>query len=389
MTSLRVRVYNVRFGDAVLISIPERDGAREVTRHLLIDMGNVLSTSGGDDAVFEPVMRDILEVLDGAPLSLYVMTHEHLDHVQGLLYASEQLELELPGTERSWLTASSALDYYESHPDAKRALDIASRNYEAVRLHFAANKEDELPTAVRAMLANNDALMKATGSSKTAQCVDFLRRLTPNTTYVHRQNGSVPPHPLREAELEVWAPEEDTSAYYGRFDPSRLRPLEIDPDHSKGIPIPPPGVDAGAFYNLVELRRGGHSDNLLAIDKAANNTSVVLALEWRGWRLLFPGDAEERSWQTMEAAQVLKPVHFYKVGHHGSHNGTPSEEILEKILPARPPDDRPRRAVVSTCSGTYNNVPDDATLERLGSRCSVHSTMGLEDGEYVDIEFEG
>jgi hypothetical protein len=54
-------------------------------------------------------------------------------------------------------------------------------------------------------------------------------------------------------------------------------------------------VDAGAFYDLVESRRRGFEDNLLAIDAANNNTSVVLLLEWRGWRLLFPGDAEVRS----------------------------------------------------------------------------------------------
>ena len=29
--------------------------------------------------------------------------------------------------------------------------------------------------------------------------------------------------------------------------------------------------------------------NALTIDKAKNNTSLVFMLEWRGWRLLFPG----------------------------------------------------------------------------------------------------
>lgn len=389
MNALRVRVYNVRFGDAILISIPERDGESDTTRHLLIDVGNVLSTSGGDDDVFEPVVRDILEVLGGEPLSLYIMTHEHLDHVQGLLYASEQLGLELPGVEHAWLTASSAPDYYDSHPDAKRHVDLASRSYQALRRHLAADEETDLPVAVRAMLANNDARVKEIGSSQTGKCVEFLRNLTPETTYVHRQNGSVAPHPFTETKLEVWAPEEDTSDYYGRFDPSRIQVLEPEDEHSKGDLIPPPGVDAGAFYNLVKSRKRGHLDNLLAIDKAANNTSVVVCLEWRGWRLLFPGDAEERSWQTMDAAQLLKPVHLYKVGHHGSRNGTPSAELLDKILPGEAPDGRPRRAVVSTCPGSYNDVPDGATLEQLSSRCTVHSTVGLEDGSYIDLEFEG
>src|SRR3712207_7480481 len=34
---------------------------------------------------------------------------------------------------------------------------------------------------------------------------------------------------------------------------------------------------------------------------------------------------------------VLEPVHFLKVAHHGSHNGTPDGEILDAILPPRRP----------------------------------------------------
>ena len=47
------------------------------------------------------------------------MTHEHMDHVQGLLYASAKLRLELP-VQRSWLTASAEPGYYTSHPGAER-----------------------------------------------------------------------------------------------------------------------------------------------------------------------------------------------------------------------------------------------------------------------------
>ena len=51
MDTLRVRVYNVQFGDGILVSVPERgaDGTT-VTRHLLIDVGNLPSGTGSDDA---------------------------------------------------------------------------------------------------------------------------------------------------------------------------------------------------------------------------------------------------------------------------------------------------------------------------------------------------
>ena len=163
------------------------------------------------------------------------------------------------------------------------------------------------------------------------------------TTYVHRGVDLRRHAPVPRGAFEVWAPEEDTADYYGRFQPL---------DHG-AVPAVAPAAGAAAraasrrtvrsaatagrrrrrVPDLVESRREGVADNLLAIDKAANNTSVVFALEWRGWRLLFAGDAEKRSWKTMKARSVLKPVHFLKVSHHGSHNGTPADEIFDAILP--------------------------------------------------------
>jgi hypothetical protein len=100
--------------------------------------------------------------------------------------------------------------------------------------------------------------------------------------------------------FEIWGPEQDTSDYY-----QRLLPMALVPGNGMGFVdavtqlAPPRGVDAGAFYDLIEARANGFVDNLLAIDKAANNTSVVFAMEWQGRRLLFPGDAELKSWKTM------------------------------------------------------------------------------------------
>ena len=62
-------------------------------RHILIDVGNVTG-HGGDVDVFKPVLEDIFRELDGQPLDLYVMTHEHMDHVKGLLYAQDKLGLD-------------------------------------------------------------------------------------------------------------------------------------------------------------------------------------------------------------------------------------------------------------------------------------------------------
>ena len=134
----------------------------------------------------------------------------------------------------------------------------------------------------------------------------------------------------------------------------------------------------------------GLGDSMLYIDRAANNASVVFALEWRGWRLAFPGDAELASWTLMKARGVLEPVDFLKVSHHGSHNGTPPDEVLDTVLPERRRGARKRVALVSTWPETYSGVPDEHTLARLRGRVDeIVSTTSVATGDAVTVEFEG
>ncbi len=386
MSPLRVRAYNVLFGDALLVSIPERQGKREVMRHVLIDVGNVLSGPGGKTDVFAPVFADIQKQLRGKPLDLYVMTHEHMDHVKGLLHAATNLGIDLKAN-YAWLTASAEPTYYDTHEDAKKKRLELTTAFEAMARYFAAAPEAQTPW-VWALLANNNP-------RDTGDCVKHLRKVAPaaNTTYVYRGINLDGRHPFTEATVEIWAPEEDTSEYYGRFHPMFLG---LAPDGNPRArprlaqPLPPPGVDAGAFYNLVECRRRGWGANLLTIDQAANNTSVVFCLEWRGWRLLFPGDAEQRSWKTMAREKVLKPVHFLKIGHHGSSNGTPPVELLNEVLPLPASDRKKRQAVLCTCADCYSGVPHDDTLTELRRRCTVRSVQECDDDVcYLDFMFEG
>jgi beta-lactamase superfamily II metal-dependent hydrolase len=372
---LRVRLYNIRFGDAVLVTVPDNG----TTRHILIDVGNVLSGKGGDDAVFKPVVEAIKAELGDKALDLYVMTHEHMDHIQGLPFAKEKAGLELD-VDYAWITASAAPDYYDTHPNARKKKLEADGVYEQIAAYLEATPDPRL----QGLMLNNNP-------RSTADCVAYLRGLANTTTYVHRGAPIDGTHPFEEAKFEVWGPEEDTSSYYRSFQPLALGVNGGEAEAPTVVtPLPPSGVDAGAFYSLVDSRRTGLHDNMLAIDKAANNTSIVFSLEWRGWKLLFPGDAEQESWRMMDEQGVLDPVHLLKIAHHGSWNGTPQGEILDKILPTTPPDDRKRYAVVSTCLDTYNGVPDETTLATLGARAELHSTLDqIPDAGHLDIELPG
>ena len=377
MTALTVVAYNVLFGDAILISIPDYDGRETVMRHVLIDVGNVLGGPRSNAAVFRSIIADINRRLDGRPIDLYVMTHEHMDHVQGLWRAKMDGQ-QLPEIDYAWLTASASKNYYKQFPQADKQRRLHLEAYDRVQ-RIALHRGIAGLAPVKAFLDNNDPI-------RTHDCVTFLRtRARKKTSYVHR--GFTPvagkTHPFSEVKFSIWAPEHDTSSYYGR-----MRPVPPPTEPGQELKAPD-GVEQEAFNALLEFSRTGLGDEMLAIDRAANNTSVVFTIEWRGWRLLFCGDAEVRSWRTMEREKQLRPVHFVKVGHHASHNGTPHEDLLERILPVRRPDSRRRTALVSTCDGTYNGVPDDDTLARLERRVDeLIQTKRVPVGLAVEIPFE-
>jgi len=382
MSALSVVAYNVKFGDAILVAVPERSRGVEAVRHILIDVGNVLAGPGADIAVFSAVMDDVLRRLDGRPLDLYVMTHEHMDHVQGL-WRAHTCGQRLPVIDYAWLTGSSHPRYYRRFPGARKRIQLYRGVYDQIRL--AAAQRGLLSLApVRALLANNDP-------ASTGECVAFLRQIARRKTcYVDREFIPVAGrhHSFREASLSVWAPERDTASYYGQIRPAA--PVLLARGQRVKQVRAPVGVSPDALHALLQFAGSGLGDNMLAIDRAANNTSVVFALQWRGWRLLFAGDAELRSWRAMERAGRLRPIHFLKVGHHASPNGTPPDPLLDAILPMPRQDDRARYALVSACADTYSGVPDEETIARIGRRVDrVYRTSDIEVGKALEIHFDG
>jgi beta-lactamase superfamily II metal-dependent hydrolase len=367
--TLNVYGYNVGFGDGLLLEIP--DGG--TTRWVLIDVGNALSGAGSDSAPLVAAVQDV-QAKTGGHLDLYVMTHEHLDHVQGLLTAQGQgITLQ---ADHVWMTASADPNYYATHPAAhkKLALEAAVRALE--RLHGSS----EVLQGLAGLLAVN--------SGSTVRCVDYLRTIGGGQPpdYLHRESAIDGKHPFTTTTLRILAPEEDTSDYYGParacLDASASGPAA----GARAQPLPPPGVDAGAFYNLVDQMDNGLAESLFQIDAAANNTSLVVEITWRHRRLLFVGDAEQRSWQTMARLGLLRPVDFLKVGHHGSRNATPPPNILEQCLPLARRDQA--QALVSTCLDNYPGVPDPTTLDEIRRRVQVlHSTLDVPAGElYKRVE---
>jgi beta-lactamase superfamily II metal-dependent hydrolase len=363
--NLVVYTYNVLFGDAILVEVP--DGS--VKRFILIDVGNVLSGEGGRNEPLLAAARGIKE-LTGGKIDLYIMTHEHMDHVQGLLYAKNNgCEFQIDNV---WMTVSSDPEYYEKpeHEKARKKRFEMLRSMAAFQDVFAAS---EIPNELKNMLGINNP-------GSTSDCVDCIRKAVPQPQYVYRGFDISGKHPFTEAAIRILAPEEDSSDYYGpvppRFDSG-------GGDSKSGTstyrPEPLPGIDGGAFYGLIDNMNGACAEGIYAIDQAANNTSVVFELTWRGNRLLFTGDAEQKSWQFIDNNNPLQPVDFLKIGHHGSPNAAPAKPILDKILPI----ERKQQAVavVSYFTGTYNGVPDEQALAEIQARTStLYRTFGSTPG---------
>jgi hypothetical protein len=330
--------------------------------------------------------------------------------VQGLAYGDKKVIPDLKAklqTRYSWLTGSAKTGYYDTHLKAKEKRLALEKAYLGIADYLWASPEPANPYVAAMMQINNRALGVKKDIRSTAYCVEYLKKLAmrkQNTCYVHRPRADHPQdalkakHDFRETRLSLWAPEEDTAVYLNKVQPMPLGTAPGPTPRSKPRLIqlePPGGVDAGAFYNLAQARRRTYFDNLLAIDSAENDTSIVLLLEWRGWKLLFTGDAEQESWRMMKKQGVLQSVHFLKVSHHGSFNGMPPGDLLDVVLPGGqkvdPDDGKPRYAVVSTRTGTYSNNPTPETLKKLKERCELYSTeTDLEEGQwYVELEFEG
>jgi hypothetical protein len=90
----------------------------------------------------------------------------------------------------------------------------------------------------------------------------------------------------------------------------------------------------------------------------------------------------------MDCEEVIRPVDFLKVGHHGSHNATPPDEILERLLPADRAGGPRRVALVSTQHDVYNAVPHPPTLDRIRARVEeLVTTQDVAPGGVVEFRF--
>ena len=122
---------------------------------------------------------------------------------------------------------------------------------------------------------------------------------------------------------------------------------------------------AAALEDAVRALCAGASEpdfpaKLSRLDGAMNNFSLILTLEYRGARILLPGDTNRAGYGDIDPAALRAEI--FKVGHHGQIDGA-DEALLDAVRP---------RAVVCCASSDrrYNSAHPDtlALMEARGAK---------------------
>ena len=373
---LRVRMYRVGFGDFFLLSVPSAKGAK----HILIDCGvHAVDLNSIGEAVAQMAEEC------GKHLSLVIMTHRHADHISGFAKCADVFKQIT--VDRVWMP------WFENPDDgaAKKIQANLTALAGQVSQRLAASGESDPQFA--AMVENITGGAAAAGGSSNQQALDvlhggFANKVTPD--YYKAGDTAILPQDLVDAGLsaKILGPPGDTQLIQQMTNTSdQYLASAMQDDGGIAKTFPPafrrntyPG-HAFKFFaaDKVEAMIKGVQPDVLAAraqaaDKTLNNQSLVILFSFAGKNLLFVGDAQWGNWEnflyggafgtsghtkmTDEAAQILKSIDFYKVGHHGSRNATPKDAVAAMM----------RLGCACMCSTqikAYNEVPREPLMQAL------------------------
>ncbi|MDQ5819814.1 MAG: hypothetical protein M3540_00020 [Actinomycetota bacterium] len=423
-TRIRVRSYNVGFGDCFLLSLFYATGD---VRHVLIDFGSTMASRNGPETLL-PVAEKIREHT-GGKLHMVVATHRHADHISGfgkepgaVIKSLEPERVLQPWTEDPELQpdATGPVDVRGDAP-GNRALAARLSDMHAV----AAGVLEQVPRLeesglVTKTIANqlrflgetnlkNEAAVKnlMTMGRKPPIYARFgtrlaLARLLPGIQIdvlgppTLRQSGAIAKQASSNAD-EFWQLAArravPVSAGNGRIFP-RAAVARRPPQEARWL-IP----------QIAQMRAQEMLSIVRILDGVLNNTSLILLFHIGKRLLLFPGDAQIENWSYAlfaapdhEAIRArLAKADFYKVGHHGSRNATP--KTLWNTFEHRAPAPAPGRlaTMVSTLAGKHpgtpgknTEVPRLALIEELNRMSDLRNTQTLRSKSefWTDVELD-
>lgn len=415
--TVRVRMYNVGFGDCFLLTLPTSDGPRKV----LIDCGKHMLSKTGPK--LDRIVRQVLEDI-GPRVDVVVATHRHQDHVQG--FADERWrsvsvgEVWMPWTEDPGdVVARDICDRQSSSADRLHCVDPkmalvdqeyllgyagnSLKNATAMkRLHEGfqgAPPRRFLPEApeVNAHFVTNalpGVEVYALGPSRNPEVIREMEPPANESFLWARERGR---GEVDEPGRQDWAPE----PFDSRFKLNRAD-YEARTANDAQYHNDPVGKSWKEYFPVDwEDKIGRVFDEpvfelLTRLEAAVNSTSLVLLFHVGDAWMLFPGDAQWGTWREILKhplyPRLLENLTFYKVGHHGSHNATPMSFVeryvndgVRVMLPYGKVDkweSIPRAGLLAALSG--KNVAF-ARSDEVPAAKGVFQAV-VEDGEVLFID---
>jgi hypothetical protein len=406
--TIRVRSYQVGFGDCYLLTFRYRSG---MEKHVLIDFG---TTGLPKRANRLPTVARTIRDHCGGKLHAIVATHRHKDHISGFATSKGGNG---PGDIIASCEPDLVVQPWTEDPDAapdarspRRQVSSSARAFVAALadMQVVARAITELAADTDAPsetlrflgdtnIANRSAIenLIRMGRSGRAEFVSFdsssgLESVLPGV----RVNVLGPPT-IEQSEEVLKQRHRDEGEFWhlqamalaglagqrrargnGRVFPS-AEAFRTVPIWSRWI------VD-----RMNDLRADALLEIVRTVDSALNNTSVILLFRVGRNSLLFPGDAQIENWSYAlshgRVRRLLRSVDLYKVGHHGSLNATP--KTMWELFRNRSTDENgPTRmySLVSTMGGKHGHasrrteVPRRALVDALRAETHFITTQDV------------
>lgn len=383
-TGVTIRMYRPGgLGDCFLLAFAGED---DTPCYVLIDCGVFVGTPGAAERM--PLIAADIEAATGGRLDVLVVTHEHWDHLAGFSFARDVFQRLRVG--EVWVA-------WTEDPKHPLARQLRERRQQALTALVAATHRMQAVGDPRAadlleILAFHGDL-QARKAPTTAEQLQFVQSLAP----VRYCRPGQPPNFLpgapavrayvlgppeeevllkrsnprrgqvyERAKLSGFASQEASLQPGGFYAAARAEASAVEApfNHQFVMPLADladpqmqpayaeffreqygfgEGESDGPAWRRIDQDWLGAAEQLaLNLDDDTNNTSLVLAFELPGGKvLLFPGDAQAGNWMSwadvhwptidvpLGGLDLLRRVAVYKVGHHGSHNATLAAQGLE------------------------------------------------------------
>jgi beta-lactamase superfamily II metal-dependent hydrolase len=388
---VKIRMYNVGFGDCFLVTVPTTDGPRR----LLFDCGSIKLGGPAMDDILEQLWQDCTDS-DGQPtIDVVVATHRHKDHVSG--FAKEGWDK--VRVREVWMPWTEDPD----DPKAKEIRDIQARL--ALTLESAlAPRLQAAPTDPR-LLALQELVSNALSNedAMTTLHEGFLgspkRRFFPERSQTGLQITS---DTLPGIGIYVLGPSKDRDVIRDMDPPVGKSYLRLT-GSTRGGDGPPRPFDEGWQLDAPPMLQSTLSESdegligevgdlgpavTVALDKAVNGTSLMLVLKVGTTHLLFPGDAQWGTWlgamRNSAAKELLRKTKFLKVGHHGSHNATP-RDFVENMMA-----DNIVGMMSTNKVSNWPKIPKQELVDALGNKHTrLARTDQLDDADAATFSVSG